>query len=269
MADRVALVTGASRGVGRGVALGLGEAGATVYVTGRTVDVANAAVPLDGTVLETAEMVSGMGGKSTAIPCDHDDDQQVEAVFERIDAEQGRLDVLVSNAWRGYEGYSTGEHFPPDHPFWLKPLSYWDENLVGLRWAYVAGVLAARRMTEKRAGLIVNVSFGVPEPGNPAYNIAKSGADRLTWEMAHQLRPHGIAVISLYPGLVRTESVLLNAQYFDMTQSESPLFTGRAVAALAADPDVIRRSGQAVTVAELSRAYGFADIDNPFKSQES
>jgi NAD(P)-dependent dehydrogenase (short-subunit alcohol dehydrogenase family) len=258
---KVALVTGASRGVGKGIAMSLGEAGATVYVTGRTLDEKQAAVPLAGTVTQTAEEVTRLGGRGIAIRCDHHDDAQVEAAFRQIQAEQGRLDILVNNAWAGYEGYATGSHYPPNFPFWQKPISYWDENLAGVRWTYVSTVFAAPMMVEQRGGLIVNISFGVPEPGNPAYGVAKSATDRLSWEFAHQLREYNVAALSLYPGLVRTEGVLLNAQYFDMSKSESPQFTGRAVAALAPDPDVIQRSGQVFVVAKLAQEYGFDDID--------
>lgn len=258
---KVALVTGASRGVGKGIAMSLGEAGATVYVTGRTLDEKQAAVPLAGTITGTADEVTRLGGRGIAVRCDHRDDTQVEAVFQRIQAEQGRLDILVNNAWAGYEGYATGSHYPPDFPFWQKPISYWDENLAGVRWTYITSVFAAKMMTGQRGGLIVNISFGVPEPGNAAYGVAKSATDRLTWEFAHQLREYNIAVVSLYPGLVRTENVLLNAQYFDMTKSESPQFTGRAVAALAADPAIMERSGQTFVVARLAQEYEFDDID--------
>lgn len=261
--NQAAVVTGASRGVGKGIAEGLGEAGMTVYVTGRTLDPAQAAVPLAGSIGATAADVTARGGTGIAVRCDHRDDAQVEAVFQQVQRDHGRLDLLVNNAWAGYEGYSTGAHFLPLHPFWQKPIRYWDENLDGVRWAYVASVHAARQMTAAPSAgqprLIVNISFGTLDPGNVAYNIAKTATDRLTLEMAHQLRDYNIAVVSLYPGLVRTEGVLLNAQYFDLSQSESPLFTGRAVAALAADPQVMAKSGAALVVADLAREYGFAD----------
>ena len=229
MAGKIALVTGASRGVGKGIALALGEAGMTVYVTGRTTSVENAAVPLAGTIHETAEAITDVGGKGIAMVCDHRHDEQVAAVFERIKREQGRLDVLVNNAWAGYEGYSTGKHYAPLHPFWEKPFSYWDDNLDGVRWAYVCTWYASPFMAAQHSGLIVNISFGASELGNAAYNIAKSATDRLTQETAYQLREHGVSVVSLYPGLVRTESVMLNAQYFDLSKSESPQFTGQAM----------------------------------------
>jgi NAD(P)-dependent dehydrogenase (short-subunit alcohol dehydrogenase family) len=262
LSDKVALVTGASRGVGKGIAMGLGEEGATVYITGRTVEEGKGAVPLAGTIGGTAAEVNRLGGEGIAVRCDHRDDAQVEATFQQIDREQGRLNILVNNAWAGYEGYSDGRYPPPHVPFWERPVGYWDENLAGVRWAYVASVYAAKRMVKQGSGgLIVNISFGVSNPGNPSYGIAKIGTDRLTWEMAHLLKDHNIAVVSLYPGLVRTENVLLNAQWFDMSNSESPQFTGRAVAALAADPNVMERSGQVLVVAKLAHEYDFDDID--------
>jgi dehydrogenase/reductase SDR family member 1 len=261
LTGKVALVTGASRGVGKGIALVLGEAGATVYVTGRTTDEAQPTVPLAGTIHQTAEAITQSGGKGIAVRCDHRDDAQVEALFARIQQEQGRLDVLVNNAWGGYEGYHTGTHLGPMDPFWIKPLSYWEDNLAGVRWAYAAGRLAAPMMIAQGSGLIVNISFGVPEAGNAAYGIAKMATDRLSWEMAHQLRPHGVAAVSLYPGLVRTEGVLKAAEYFDMSNAESPQFTGRAVLVLATDPSVLDRSGQVWVVAKLAQEYDFNDID--------
>ncbi len=262
LTGKVAVVTGGSRGVGKGVAMGLGEQGATVYVSGRTLEAGQATVPLAGTLMSTVGEVSRLGGKGIAVQVDHRDDAQVAALFKRVRREQKKkLDVLVNNAWAGYEGYSTGAHRTPNHPFWKKPLSYWDENLAGVRWAYVASAHAIPTMIEHGGGLIVNISFGVPDAGNPAYAIAKIGTDRLTWEMAEMLRKHNISVVSLYPGLVRTESVLLNAKYFDMSTSESPQFTGRAVAALAADPNIMQKSGQVLVVAKLAQEYDFDDVD--------
>lgn len=259
MTPKIALVTGASRGVGKGIALALGDAGMTVYLTGRTTRQADAHVPLAGTIFETAEAIAQRGGSAVPMVCDHQADSQVASVFQKIQQEQGRLDLLVNNAWAGYEGYSTGKHFPPDHPFWQKPISYWDDNLNGLRWAYVSTWHAAGMMVAQGSGLIVNISFGVENLGNPAYNIAKSATDRLTQETAFQLRPHGVSVVSLYPGLVRTESVMLNAQYFDLSTSESPYFTGQAVVKLSQIPNVMSYSGSAQGVAQLAQKYGFKD----------
>jgi NAD(P)-dependent dehydrogenase (short-subunit alcohol dehydrogenase family) len=261
LAGKIALVTGASRGVGKGVALSLGEAGATVYVTGRSLHEGDSGVSLPGTITQTAAEVSAMGGTGIAIQCDHRDDAQVEAVFQRILTAQGRLDVLVNSAWAGYEGYADNRHLPPDALFWNKPIRFWDENLAGLRWAYVTSHFAAPIMAAQQHGLIVHLTYRVPASGDPAYDIAKTGADRLAHEMAEQLRDHGVAVVSLSPGLVRTELVLKNAQWFDMSTSESPQYTGRAVVALAGDPQVMTRSGQALLVAALAQAYDFDDLD--------
>ncbi|MEO8396968.1 MAG: SDR family NAD(P)-dependent oxidoreductase, partial [Chloroflexota bacterium] len=150
LTGKVALVTGASRGVGKGIALGLGEAGATVYITGRTVREGEAAVPLAGTVAATAQAVTEIGGTGIPVACDHRNDARVAAVFALIAGEQTRLDVLVNSAWAGYEGYVTGKHMPPGFSFWKKPMSYWDDNLDGLRWTYIASWHAAQRMVEQR-----------------------------------------------------------------------------------------------------------------------
>jgi dehydrogenase/reductase SDR family member 1 len=259
--DKVALVTGASRGIGKGIALALGEAGATVYITGRTVDPATPTVPLAGTIHETAALVTQSGGQGIAVVCDHREDAQVEAVFEQIRREHGRLDLLVNNAWAGYEGYHNNTYLAPDRPFWEKPLSYWDDNLAGLRWAYAASTCAAKLMTAQGSGAIFNISFRVDQPGNPAYNVAKSATDRLTWEMAHALRSHHIPVISLHPGLVRTEGVMKAAEYFDLSNSQSPQFTGRAILALFSDAKRMEKTGQALNVAQLAQEYDFDDID--------
>jgi dehydrogenase/reductase SDR family member 1 len=261
LSGKVALVTGASRGIGKGIAESLGAEGATVYITGRTVDEKNPTIPLAGTIHATAEAATQAGGRGIAIACDHRDDEQVKAVFERIIQNEGKLDILVNNAWSGYEVFHVGDYFAPDHPFWEKPLSYWNINLDGLRWTYISTALAAPQMIKQQSGLIVNISFGVPNAGNPAYAIAKIGTDRFTWEAGEQLKQHQIAVIGLYPGLVRTEGVMRFAEYFDMSNSESPQFTGRAVVALAADEQRMEKTGKVFAVAKLAQDYDFDDID--------
>ncbi|MEP7290541.1 MAG: SDR family NAD(P)-dependent oxidoreductase [Chloroflexota bacterium] len=259
LTGKVALVTGASRGVGKGIAQGLGEAGATVYVTGRTTREGEASVALAGTVGATAQAVNQAGGKGIPLQCDHRNSAQVQEVFEQVKQEEGRLDLLVNNAWAGYEGWVNGKYAAAGAHFWEKPLTYWDENLEGLRWAYTASLFAAPLLLVQ-GGLIVNISNGVPNPGDPAYSVAKSGTDRLTVDMAEQLREHKVAVVTLYPGLVRTENVLVNAEWFDMTNSQAPLFSGRAVAALAADPKIMDKTGKVFVVADLAREYGFEDV---------
>lgn len=267
MADlrgKVALVTGASRGVGRGVALGLGEAGATVFVTGRTEEEMKGAIPVAGTIHKTAAEVTALGGRGVAVRCDHTDDAQTRAVFERIAREQGRLDVLVNAAWGGYEHFWDGTRFWEEKGFWTTPVSRWDRMFAaGVRTQYVCAVLAAPMMIANKSGLIVNISSFAAEHVNHgvAYGVAKSASDRMAACMAHELRPHNVAAVSLYPGLVRTESVLKAGEHFDLSNSESPQFIGRAVAALAADPELMARSGQALVAAELAEIYRFADVD--------
>jgi len=260
----IALVTGASRGVGRGVALGLGEAGATVYLTGRTVEEGQASVALPGTVLQTAREVDQLGGRGVAVRCDHRDDGQVAALIERIRGEQGRLDVLVNNVWGGYEHFYDGTEFWTENGFWTIPLARWDAMFTaGVRAHYVASALAAPLMIERRRGLIVNISAfaGQKADAGVGYAVAKAADDRMAACMAYELRPHNVAAVALYPGLVRTEGVLKAGEYFDLSNSESPQFIGRAVAALAADPEVMRRSGQVLIAAELAEEYGFVDVD--------
>jgi dehydrogenase/reductase SDR family protein 1 len=261
---KVALVTGASRGIGKGVALGLGEAGATVYITGRTVEEGKAVVSLPGTIHQTAKEVSELGGTCIAIRCDHVDDGQVRDLFQQISAEQNRLDILVNNVWGGYEFYNDGTEFWNETGFWTVPISRWDKSFqAGVRAHYAASIFAAPIMITQRSGLIVNISFFAAQLNDRgvAYGVAKAADDRMVACMAHELREHNVAVVSLYPGLVRTESVMKAAQYFDLSNSESPQFIGRAVAALASDPDIMQKSGQILVAAAVALEYGFRDVD--------
>jgi NAD(P)-dependent dehydrogenase (short-subunit alcohol dehydrogenase family) len=256
---RVALVTGASRGIGKGCALELGAAGATVYVTGRTVRPGSD--PLPGTIGETAAEIDVLGGTGIAVACDHRDDAQVEALFERVRAERGRLDVLVNNAFIIPPLLTSGRKF------WEAPISDYDDMLdVGTRSAYVASWHALRLMLPVQRGLIANVSSSgaVGYAWHVAYGMGKSALDRFTADAAHELRKRGVSVVSLWPGLVRTERVQGQAgleKLFEDNGGESPRFTGRAVAALAADPDVHRFTGRALAVRELADLYGFRDVD--------
>jgi len=246
---RVAIVTGGSRSVGYGIAAGLCEAGATVYVTGRTI------------TDRTAARLAGFGGRAVALPCDHDDDAQVQAAFDGVAEREGRLDVLVNNAWGGYRRLRNRKAFPGyawKAPFWEQPLEIWDEMFrVGVRSSYVASAIAARTMLRQGSGLIVSISFyaGRRYTGNVPYGVAKAATDRLAEDMAVELRPHGVASVALYPGHV------IDAKTSPKPKRESAQFVGRAVAALAADPDVLRRSGKIQVVAELAREYGFTDTD--------
>jgi len=260
---KVALVTGASRGVGKGVALALGEAGAIVYITGRTVSGEQPTTSLEGTLDATAAEVRAQGGECVAIQCDHRDDDAVRNVLSRIQSERGRLDVLVNNAWGGYEPLHAGRFEEFQAPFWEQPFEFWDGMFAaGVRTHYVSSSFGAPLMLE-HGGLIVNMSSfaGVSSKENVALGTAKAATDRLSLLMSEQLRAHGVAVVSLYPGLVRTEGILKWKDYIDLSNSESPLFVGRAVAALAADPRLMDRAGETLVAAELAAEYGFTDED--------
>jgi NAD(P)-dependent dehydrogenase (short-subunit alcohol dehydrogenase family) len=246
LTGKVALVTGATRGVGRGIADVLAQAGATVYATGRTIDASS----LDPAVIR--------------LTCDHEDDRQTASVFERIGAEAGSLDLLVHAAWRGYERMVEDGRFTWLAPFWQQPDWRWEAMIDGgVRAGFVASQHAAALMVPARRGLLVHLSsWASPRyAGNVIYGVAKAATDKMIADMAHELRPHGVAAISLYPGLVRTEAVLAAAAVLDLSNSESPEFIGRTVAALAADADVQRWSGQVVIAATAAREYGFTDVD--------
>jgi dehydrogenase/reductase SDR family member 1 len=260
----IALVTGASRGVGRGVACALGDAGATVYVTGRSNRSTGTTGSLPGTVEETAGEVTRRGGRGIGVRCDHRDDAAVRRLFSRIEAEQGRLDLLVNTVWGGYEWLHEGRYDAFAAPFWEQDVSLWDDMFVaGVRAHYFASALAVPLMLHNGSGLIVNVSSfaAASRNENVALGVAKAATDRMSSLMAAQLREHGVAVVSLYPGLVRTEGILKSADYVDLTNSESPWFVGRAVVALASDDNVLERSGRRLVVAELAAEYGFTDED--------
>jgi len=264
LAKKIAVVTGASRGVGKGIALGLGEAGATVYVTGRTIKNKTDAGKLGGTVFQTAEEVTAFGGKGIALLCDHTDDTQVEEAFKQIAKESKKIDILVNNAWGGYENMLEGRTFTYFKPFWEQPVWRWDAMFdAGVRAAYTSSAFAARMMTKKKSGLIVNISYWSAQVymSNTQYGVAKAAVDKMTEYMAHELKKFKVAVVSLYPGLVRTESIMKNAKYFDMSNSESPQFIGRVVTALANDPNIMKKSGQVLVAAQEALEYGIQDID--------
>ena len=248
LSGKIALVTGATRGVGKGVALELAEAGATVYATGRTI---------------TQETFSA-GAQIIPVGCDHTHDSEVEAAFHRIITEQGRVDILVNNVWGGYENMIENGEFTWGLPFWKQPLWRWEAMFAaGVRAHYVASAHAARIMVAQNSGLIVNISVWAAQKhiGNVAYGVSKAATDKLTADTAHELLEFNVAVVSLYPGLVRTEKVMEAAAYLDLSNSESPQFEGRAVAALASDPNIMKRTGQVLVAATLAEEYGFTDID--------
>jgi NAD(P)-dependent dehydrogenase (short-subunit alcohol dehydrogenase family) len=258
---RVALVTGASRGCGRGIALVLGEHGWIVYVTGRTVRGRPAVLGRPGTIDDTAEQVTARGGTGIAVRCDHTDDQQARAVFDQIGAEQGRLDLLVNNAWSGYE---IGPD--PALAFWQIEWRHWDLMVSGgLRAAAFASWLAAPLMIEAGHGLIVNVTWVLDRPhGHAFYEVVKNATNKLTEQLADDLRPAGVTCLALSPGFMRLERMDLTPEQAATTESAE--FPGRAVAALADDPRVLDRSGQVLTTPQVARAYGFTDVDGKQQS---
>ncbi len=263
LVGKVALVTGASRGIGKGCALELAAAGAAVYVTGRTTGPGQH--PLPGTVGATAEEIAAEGGTATAVACDHRDDDAVRAVFERIAADHGRLDVLVNNAFAIPDEMTSGL------PFWEVPISNWDDIIdVGTRSAYVASVLAAPVMIAQGDGLIANISSsGATEYAwHVAYGVGKCALDRMTSDCARELGDTGVSMVSFWPGFVRTERIDMAIEAgvelppsLDLSVAESPRFTGRAVTALAVDSERSRYTGQAVTSRDMADTYGFTDTD--------
>jgi len=244
---RIALVTGGTRGVGHGIAAELCQAGAAVYLTGRR---------------DVDEAASSIG--ATGITCDHSDDLAVASAFDRVKQEAGRLDVLVNCAATVPE--DVAGYLRSFQPFWQGEPAVWDTWCdIGLRSHYVASIHAARLMVDQGSGLIVNVSSAAAGQYflSVAYGVGKAALDRLTADAAIQLREHDVAIVSIWPGAVRTAKTeaFERAGLASLADAESPEFAGRAVVALAADPEVLARSGSAFFVAELAREYGFTELD--------
>ena len=266
----VAIVTGASRGAGRGVARGLGEAGATVYVTGRSVRGGNTTNGRRETIEDAAEAVNAAGGTGIPVRCDHTNDADVAALFDRVQREQGRLDLLVNAAWGGNDIDDGGRK-----PFWERPAELWDLMFTsGVRAALIASRFAIPLMLQRNEGLIVNMSYLFPGGkyyGHFYYDLAKAALNRMVVGMAGDLTRQGtgIAAVAVSPGWMRTEIVLDTVgageenwrEFPELARTESPLYLGRAVAALAADPNIIEKTGRTLVVGELAREYGFVDVD--------
>ncbi|XP_035680114.1 dehydrogenase/reductase SDR family member 1-like [Branchiostoma floridae] len=281
LSGRVAIVTGASRGIGKGIALQLGEAGATVYITGRTMQPDGRGTSL----MECAEEIEKRGGKCIPVQCDHEKDEDIKKLFEKVKQEQnGQLDILVNNAYKAVKvlGDAAGKKF------YNLPPEVWDDvNNVGLRNHYICSVFAARIMVPQKKGLIVNISSpgGLNYMINTVYGIGKAACDRMAADCAVELKKDNVAFVSLWPGAVRTENIndMLSAgppqgedrdeamaggmkidhdqikRMFEM--GETPEFAGKAVVHLADDPNIMQRSGKVLIAAELGEVYGFKDID--------
>ena len=270
----MALVAGATRGAGRGIAVGLGEAGATVYVTGRSTRARRSEVDRPETIEDTAELVTAAGGTGIAVVVDHLVSDEVRALVARIAAEQGRLDVLVNDVW-------GAEHlFEWDTPVWEHDL---ENGLRLVRLALDTHLVTSHHalslLTAQPGGLLIEMTDGTADynaeryRNSLFYDLAKNAVIRLAWAQAHELRPHGATAVALTPGWLRSEAML---EDFGVTEetwreatarvphfciSESPAFVGRAAAALAADPDVARWSGQSLSSGALAQVYGFTDLD--------
>jgi NAD(P)-dependent dehydrogenase (short-subunit alcohol dehydrogenase family) len=281
--DLVALVTGASRGAGRAIALELGAAGATVYVTGRSVDGAPTTDDLPGTIDETARQVTERGGRGIAVRCDHANDEEVESLFARIGRDCGRLDLLVNNVWGGYEDRACRPLSRA--PFWEQSLDQWDRMFTaGVRAHLTASRRAVPLMLPRRRGLIVTTTANLaplPYLRNLFYDLSKNAVARMVWAMAQELAEHGIAAVAVAPGFMRTERIVeafrragaLEALDGPGGPRETPAYLGRAVVALASDAQVVERTGQLLEVGTLAREYGFTDVDGtqppPFRISAS
>jgi dehydrogenase/reductase SDR family protein 1 len=265
LAGKVAIVTGATRGVGKGIALGLAEAGATVYITGRTDSPQQG---LHGSLSETSIQVKGLGGKGISVVCDHSKDDNIEALFDQVLREQGRIDILVNNV---FQVPFTPIEKPEKLHFWESGTAIWDPIMnVGLRSQYVASCLAAKTMIKQNSGLIINISNDAACHYSSCvpYGVCKCAVDRMTKDMAFELKPYNVTAVSLWPGLVKTEKNIDYEEYLDTTQhidlkghGETPLFTGRIVAALAADTKVHSNNGQVLTNSSVAKSHGITDID--------
>jgi NAD(P)-dependent dehydrogenase (short-subunit alcohol dehydrogenase family) len=259
---RVAVVTGASRGLGKGIALALAETGMIVYVTGRS-DERKTTEGLPGTIGDTASAITHRGGLGIPVHCDHTVDAEVEALFARVKDEQGRLDLLVNNVWGGYENFDWARFAAP---FWEQPMRHWSGMFEsGVRAHLAASQLAVPLMLSNQGGLIIHTTAWDRDKylSNLFYDLAKAAVNRMAFGMARELQTRKIAVIALAPGFVGTERVLAAfAGSGRMPQNlETPEYAGRAVVALAGDANVMAKSGRVLTVGEMAAEYGFTDVD--------
>ena len=263
--NHTALVAGGSRGAGRGIAIALGEEGCRVIVTGRSREGRPSADGAPGTIEETARAVDEAGGTGVPLACDHGSPEAVREMVARITAEYGRIDHALCAVWGDNEGVGFSAGPSQDffsRPFHEQPPERWERTIVsGVRSHLILATCLAPHMIKNGSGLLGVVSFnaGGKWLGDLHYDLAKSGMNRLAFNLAQELTPHGVCSVALSPGHMRTERV--QAVLEDLTGTESPLYLGRACAALAGDPERIRWSGQALFVADLAREYHFTDED--------
>ncbi|GAU99373.1 hypothetical protein RvY_10389 [Ramazzottius varieornatus] len=289
LAGKVALVTGATRGIGKGIALQLATAGATVYITGRTLQSREGA-PAPGSLNETEKEVENRGGRCIAVACDHSRDSDIDSLFDQINREQnGRLDILVNNAYSAVDAIMQNS----GKPFWTLPPTFWDEvNNVGLRNHYICAVKASQMMVARKSGLIVNISSmgGLLYLFTPAYGVGKTACDRMAADCAIELKKQNVAFVSLWPGPVQTELVKKNilepmrqnqdragqsdsnvAEHREQSrttavhrmfeQGETPEFAGKCIVALAQDAGLMKKTGRVLTTADLGQEYSLCDVD--------
>lgn len=276
MTGKVAVVTGASRGGGRGIASVLGEAGATVYVTGRSVRGSLTKPNLPGTTIDdTADLVTARGGHGIPVRVDHTVDAEIAVLFERVKHDHGRLDLLVNNAWGGYEDYAYhgGDASVFDAVFWEQPIERWDKMwIAGVRATLATTKAALPLMFSQRQGMIINTTLEIDPTFYDAalyYRTAKLALNYLTFGMAHDIYQRGgfsIPVIGLAMGWMRTEAVMENFRQGiqpaeRIAETDSVEFGGRAVLALATDPHVMQKTGKILRVRDLAEEYGFEDVD--------
>lgn len=264
----VALVTGGSRGAGRGIAVELGKAGATVYVTGRSAHGASTN-NWPGTIDETASEIEAAGGKAVAVQCDHTNDWETKSVITKIRNEQGKLDILINNVWGGHDLGVAAK------PFWELPLENWDAMFTaGVRAQLATNHFAVPLLRENKQALIVHTTFwdNGKYTGQFYYDLAKNALTRMAYGLSNELRQDNISVLAVSPGFMRTELVMKfhgsDEEHWkeaeDLKQSETPYYIGRGITALASDPNVMEKSGQAFRAGELAKEYKFTDIDGRY-----